>query len=367
MDAPKLRVLLVITPRRFSGAEHVAVWQAQGLRERGHEVLVLTRPNALLEAELARWEIPCRVAGISGKANPGVILRIARVAREFRADVIHTHLSGASLWGSFSGRLLGVPVVAQVHALNTKTCFVYATRIVTCSAGVREHLLAQGVRAERVEVLYNGLPAARFADLRPAAELRQELGLAEGQPVIGCVAHLSPKKGQRHLLEAMVKLRAQFPDLVCLLLGDTTGGEDVLALAETLGLGEGIRFLGFRADAVALMQLMEVVVLPSVAKEGLGLALVEAAFLGKPTVGSDCPGISEAIADGETGLLVPPGDSAALAAALAHLLGDAELRARLGAAGRRRAQALFSQTAMAARAEEIYRAVIARQRRQPAS
>ena len=133
---------------------------------------------------------------------------------------------------------------------------------------------------------------------------------------------------------------------------------ELARLAEALGVAESVRFLGFRTDAVDVMQLMDVVVLPSVAKEGLGLALVEAGFLGKATVGSDCPGIDEVVRDGETGLLVPPGDSAALARALGKLLGDAALRARYGQAGRARAEELFTLQAMAARAEAIYRDVL---------
>lgn len=355
MTERPLRILEVITPRRFSGAERMVVWQAQGLRDRGHEVLVACKPNARLEEELARVGIPGRPLAIAGKANVLAPFRIARLAREFHADVIQTHLSTASLWGSFAGKLAGVPVVAEVHALNSKRCFVYADRIVTCSGGVRQHLLAQGVAPERVEVLYNGLPPERFLNLRPVAEIRAELGLAADQPVIGCVAHLSEKKGQRHLLGALPTLCERFPSLICLLLGEGAQREELEALAGTLGVADKVRFLGFRTDAVDVMQLMDVVVLPSVAKEGLGLALVEGGFLGKATVGSNCPGIDEVVLDGETGLLVPPGDSAALAEALGRLLADPELRARCGRAGRARAEELFTLQAMAARAEAIYR------------
>lgn len=365
MDSTRLRVMMVITPRRFSGAERMVVWQSQGLRDRGHEVLVVCKPNAPLQAALAAAGIPCRPLGISGKGNLLAPFRLAKVAREFGADIIHTHLSTASLWGSFAGKIARVPVVAEVHALNSKTCFVYADLIVTCSAGVRDHLVAQGVPPERVEVLYNGLPPERFQNLKPIAALQAELGLQPGQPVIGVVAHLSEKKGHRHLIAALPELRRRFPGLVCLLLGEGALRSELAAQAEALGVGSAVRFLGFREDAVAVMQVMDVVVLPSVAKEGLGVALIEAAFLGKPTVGSDCPGIKEVIVPGETGLLVPPGDSEALAAALVRLLEDASLRHRLGDAGRDRADRLFTLAAMVSRAETIYGQVLARDHRRP--
>jgi glycosyltransferase involved in cell wall biosynthesis len=350
---------MVITPRRFSGAERMVVWQSQGLRDRGHEVLVACKPNAPLEAALAEAGIPCQPLAISGKANLLAPFRLARLAREFHADIIHTHLSTASLWGSFAGKLAHLPVVAEVHALNSKTCFVYADQIVTCSAGVRDHLVAQGVAPERIEVLYNGLPPERFEGLRPPEELRAELGLLPGQPVIGVVAHLSEKKGHRHLIAALPELRRRFPGLVCLLLGEGSARDELAAQARQAGVADAVMFLGFREDAVAVMQLMDVVVLPSVAKEGLGLALVEAGFLGKATVGSDCPGIDEVIIHEQTGLLVPPGDSDAVGAAVGRLLGDAERRRRYGAAGRDRAGKLFTLSAMAGRAEGIYLQVLA--------
>jgi len=108
---------------------------------------------------------------------------------------------------------------------------------------------------------------------------------------------------------------------------------------------------------------MDVVVLPSVAKEGLGMALIEAGFLGKPAVASDCPGIDEVVVDGETGLLAPPGDAAALAERLTQLLVNPALAERLGNAGRRRAERLFSMDAMAARMEGIYYKILSRHHR----
>ena len=108
------------------------------------------------------------------------------------------------------------------------------------------------------------------------------------------------------------------------------------------------------------MQAMDVVVLPSVAIEGLGVVLIEAAFLGKPVVGSDAPGIREAMLDGVTGLLAPPGDAKGLAAAIDTLLADPELARRMGQAGRERARSMFTVERMAARAEALYRELLER-------
>jgi glycosyltransferase involved in cell wall biosynthesis len=357
-----LTVLTVITPQRYSGAERMAVYLADGLRRRGHRVVFACKRNELLLQELAARGLEAHPLPIAGKVNPLSPCLLAWLARRLRADLIHTHLSTAALWGSVAGKLAHLPTVASVHALNRKTCFLFADLIATCSEGVRQHLLDQGVAPERVQVLYNGVYPEHFEGLPPAAQVRRELQIPPGAPVIGAVAHLSRKKGQEYLLRAAALLRERWPDLICLLVGEGVEREPLTRLARHLGLGDGARFLGYRDDAPRIMQAMDVVVLPSVAKEGLGVCLIEAAFLGKPVVGSDAPGIREVLVDGDTGLLAPVADAEGLAASIAYLLEDPGRAADMGARGRDRARRLFTVEAMARRAEQLYRDLLTRPR-----
>jgi glycosyltransferase involved in cell wall biosynthesis len=225
---------------------------------------------------------------------------------------------------------------------------------------VKQHVVAQGADPAKVRVVYNGIPANRLDGVLSSAEARQMLGLAPDQPVVACVAHLSPKKGQIFLLQAVALLRERFPDLICLLAGEGEMAEQLQLQAVELGIKEQVRLLGFRRDVMSVMQASDVVVLPSIAKEGLGLVLVEAALLEKPAIGSNAPGIDEAVLDGVTGLLVPPGDAAALADSLAVLLDDAALRSQMGQAGRKRALQMFTQEAMVDQFEAIYRELAAK-------
>ena len=336
----------------------MAVYLADGLQQRGHRVVFACKRNESLLRELADHGIEAYPLPIAGKGNPFSPFLIAWLAERIGADIIHTHLSTAGLWGSVAGRLIRVPTLAAVHALNSKACFLLADLIATCSEGVRQHLLAQGVAPGKARVLYNGVYPEQFESLSPVEEVRRELNLAPDAPVIGVVAHLSKKKGQEHLLRATALLRERWPDLVCLLVGEGVEREGLTALAELLGLGEGARFLGYRHDAPRVMQAMDVVALPSVAKEGLGVALIEAAFLGKPVVGSDAPGIREVLVDGETGLLAPVADADGLAERIARLLEDPDGAREMGARGRERARRTFTVEAMARRAEELYRELL---------
>ncbi len=354
----QLSILQVITPSRYSGAERVVTFLSAALQQAGHRLVVATKPNERLEAELNQQGIAVRTPGLSGKLNLAVPLRIVRLAREIDADLIHTHLSTAGLWGSVAGRLLGIPVLAHVHALDAKWCYLLANAIVTPSHGVRQHLIGQGVDPDRIHVIYNGLPAERRTGLTPAEQIRRELELPGEAPVVAVVAHLSRKKGHRYLLEAVARLSGRYPDLHCLIVGEGPLRGELQEHARRLGITCRAHFLGYREDAVAIMQASDIVVLPSVAKEGLGICLIEAAFVGKPTIGSDAPGIDEAIVDGETGLLVAPGDTGALSESIDRLLSDKQLSRRLGENGRRRAQEKFTIEAQSEATLALYRQMI---------
>jgi len=354
-----LSILLVITQRRYSGAERICLALCEELQRRGHRVTLLCKQNGNMPEIASQAGIDVRTPAISGKLNLLAPRRIATLAREVRADIIHTHLSTAALWGTLAGRLAGIPVVAHVHAMNSKLYYQFADRIVTCSAGVKQHLLTQGVAERIVRVAYNGIDLRRFEGLPDRAQVRAVLGISPTSPAIVCVAHLSAKKGQEFLIRAVALLRGRWPELHCLLVGEGIMADQLRSLAGELGVGDRVHLLGFRSDAVAIVNAADVAVLPSIAKEGLGLVLVEAALLEKPAVASNAPGIDEALQDGITGLLVPPGDPQRLADALDRLLADENLRRNMGRAGRQRALETFTIPAMTEAVEAVYRELLA--------
>lgn len=355
-----LTILTVITPARYSGAERMAVYLADGLQRRGHRVVFATKHNDRLLAALHERAIEGRALPISGKFNMATPWLLAWEAARIGADLIHTHLSTAAWLGSWAGRIVGIPTLASVHALNARACFGLADMLAACSEGVRQHMIAQGVPGSTIRVLHNGVYPEQFDALPDRATMRAELGLPPDAPVIGEVAHLSSRKGQRYLVEATAILRERWPDLTCLLVGEGDEHDALVRRVRELGLEDAVRLTGYRHDAPAVMQAMDVVALPSVAIEGLGVALIEAAFLGKPVVGSDAPGIREAMIDGVTGLLAPPGDAEALAAAIGALLADPVLARQMGQAGRERARGMFTVERMAAGAEALYRELLDR-------
>jgi glycosyltransferase involved in cell wall biosynthesis len=229
-------------------------------------------------------------------------------------------------------------------------------RLVAVSHDTKRAYERQGY-PQRIEVVHNGV------DAPPAhanGSLRAELGIPEGAPLVGEVARLCDVKGQRELIAAL----AQVPDARLVLVGEDLeqGGAFRAGLerdAERAGVRDRVVFAGYRPDARALLGELDVFALPSWT-EGLPLGVLEAMASARPVVATPVGGTPELVTDGETGLLVPPRDPDALAAALRRLLADADLRRRLGEAGERRAREEFSLDAMCSRVLAIYDEVVAR-------
>jgi glycosyltransferase involved in cell wall biosynthesis len=354
-----MRIVQFITPSQIGGAEVHVLSLAARLLRRGHDVTVICPRGRDLERELRARDLPLWAPRTTGKFDPVTLIRLARRLRSWRADVLHTHLSTASLLGSLAARLAGVPAIATVHGLNSKTCFQCADRLIAVSQAVKQHLTAQGVPPDRIRVIYNGIDLP--ADVHtPQPDLRQRVAPASAV-VFGTVGRLGPEKGHRYLLEAAAQLsrRAGLPPVHVLIVGQGREEAPLRALAQRLGIGDRVTFAGFQREVWPYLAIMEVFVLPSL-KEGLSLSALEAMALGKPVVASRVGGTPEVVEDGETGMLVPPSDASALAEALASLVRSPEAMERMGRAGRQRVAERFGAERMASEIEEVYREVARR-------
>jgi len=178
--------------------------------------------------------------------------------------------------------------------------------------------------------------------------------LSSPGPVIGTVSVLRGKKGHRFLLEAAARLRQEYPGLKVIVVGDGPGRDGLWREAKALELERTVSFLGFRQDIPRILATFDVFVFPSL-EEALGAAILEAMAAGKAVVASRVGGIPEAVVDRETGLLVPPADSGALAEAVRKLLQDPDLRRRMGEQGRLRVEEQFSLNRMLDRTAALYR------------
>lgn len=356
-----LRVVHLVEALGTGGLERVVQSLARQAREHGLEVSVLCAVRGgPLAAEIESWGTRVRVLGVTGY-RPRDMLLTARAFGEMRPDVVHSHGHFAGVLGRAAAWWAGAPIaVHHLHTLDTtlrarhlgleRFLSRLTHRVLCCSRAVAGHARSVLRLPEALLlVVPNGIEPP------PAVDREQALaGLGRPPaPLIGCVGSLTPHKGQAVLLRALHHLPRDRPTTI-VFVGD---GPEKAAL-ESLAAGQApssrVLFLGSRQDARALLPAFDLVVVPSIAREGFGLAAIEALDAGVPVVASRVGGLPEVVDDGRTGLLVPPGEPAALAAALRRLLDRPEERRILGAEGHRQVEKRFRAATMARRVEDLY-------------
>ncbi len=326
------------------------------LEEIGAEVEVLAAPGAVSGVS--------REGGIKRDllAVPGVLdlaRRVAKLARD--CELIYSNSQKALVVGALAGRIARKPVIWHQHDLLTADHFslghrrlaVFLSnkmirRVITCSQAAAQALIEGGGRPEQVRVVYNGIDPTPFESVETGEvnDLRRELGL-EGVPIVGVFSRLAPWKGQHVLLRALPRL----PDVHAILVGEAIFGEQTYANAlreqsRSLGVEGRAHFLGFRQDIPQLMHLSDVVVHTSVAPEPFGRVIVEGMLACSPVVATRAGGAVEIVDDETNGVLVPPGDTDALAEVLRGLLADRGRARSLAKAGHATATERFSLQAM---------------------
>jgi glycosyltransferase involved in cell wall biosynthesis len=351
------RVMQVITPSHMSGAEMQLVRLTRQMQARGHHFTTVIKRGCRATAEMWRLGIDAKPLAIGGKLNALAIHVLAQHARQTGAEIVQSTLSTASWWCGWLERLSGLRTIGHVQGFTSARWHRQQSHLLAVSQAVKDDLIAQGIAAEKITVLYNALSPAEFVARRDPRIVRDEFGADDDTPVIGTIAHLSEKKGHRDLFAAIPTVCREFPRAQFWIVGQGQLRAELEATARANGTINHVRFLGFRRDMADLMQAIDVMALPS-HREPCALVYIEAALMKKPIVACRAGGAPESVADGESGLLVPVRDSAAIAAALCELL-DNRARARaLGRAGYDRARDLFGWPRFLRTLENVYDRVL---------
>lgn len=356
------RVIHFVTGGFSGGATQVAIQlvNAGVAGDRVEPLLVLRRKRrgdpARIE-ELRAAGTPLRV--VPGWSHLATILALARLCREFQPDVLVAHGFSEHLWGRYAGLLAGVPHLVHVEhntrerytrwrLAQTRWLAARTSRIVGCSEGVRQALLAMGMPEARTVAIPNGIRLQPFAD----ADAHP---LAARIPGLVMVARYSRQKDHDSLLRALALLRGRGlrPPLLLAGGGKAMHRAPLERLAAELGLGDQVRFLGVVRNVPELLMTHRIAVL-STRYEGMPLALIEGMAAGCAVVGSAVPGVREVLEDGVDGLLVPGADPETLADALERLLRDEVLATRLGHAARARAVREYGRERMNGRYEALF-------------
>ena len=362
----RLHVAHVIGSTGVYGAERwvlALLAQQDSTRVRSTLVNVTEGPTPSAVVEVARQRGVAAVdLETGGRFSPRGAMRLARLARGAGVRVLHTHGYKADALGLLAAPLCGARVVATPHGWSRepdrrlaayewldRRLLRFAWRVCPLSPALADDLRRHGVPAARLRLILNGVDLDEVDDQGPAWP-RQP-----GEVVIGYLGQLIARKDVATLLTAFSEVARHREDARLLIAGDGPLDGALRATAAELGLEHRVRFLGYRRDGIAVLKTLDLLVLPS-REEGIPRCVMEAMAAGVPVVASDIPGSHSLIAHRHTGLLAPPGEPSALAAAIAEVLADPAAAKERARHARQRVEEDFSARRMAADYADLYQA-----------
>ena len=383
-----MRVAHVITRMIIGGAQENTLLNCLDLmREHGDDVLLITGPSLGPEGDLLSQgragELPVRLVPSMRRAihplhDMQTQYALRKTLREFKPDVVHTHSAKGGLLGRYVASSLQVPAVihtvhgAPFHPYQSalaraffRRCEGWAAkrchRMISVADAMTDLMVDAGIAPrEKFTTIYSGMDVEPFLRSHQQRDtVRSKYGLKDEHVVVGKIARLFHLKGHDDLITAAEQVARRDPNVRFLLIGDGILRETLTRRIESLGLSEHFVFTGLVAptEVPPLIGAMDVLVHTSY-REGLARALPQALIAGRPVVSYDIDGAREVTITGETGILVPPKDTAALSAALSTLVGDARLRIELGREGQRRFTEQFRHQTMTRRIRQLYQQVL---------
>lgn len=368
-----LRVVHVSKVKGIAGSEGHLLRLLPGLSAHGVGVRMIVLedpryPAGSFYRALQAAGVAVETERLAGHVDVGLAGRLVRRLRELAPDIVHSHLVHADWYGLWAAARAGVPHAVSSRHNDDRFRWTRAVRWANRWAMRRadrviavSHALArfvaevEGVDPSRIVAVHYGLEAQPLLpDGRAAARAR--LGIAQDVPLVGVVARLVPQKGVEVLIDAFPAVRARHPTAQLVVVGDGPLRRQLETRAARLGAGSTVRFTGWLDDAMTVMPACDVVVVPS-RWEGFGLTALEAMACARPVVATNVDALPEIVVHELTGLLVTPGDAAALAWAIASLLDDDGRANALGLAGFARLREHFRVEKMVQATLDVYEAV----------
>ncbi len=369
----KIRVCHIVTRLAVRGVPRHVIDMAVALDPERYVVQVLTGHSEPGEGDL--WQealdlgiavrrIPALQRRIDLSGDVLALWQLYRYLRAYPFDIVHTHISKAGMLGRMAAHWAGVPQVlhtyhgvplewagsglaARLFRLCERRVSRSTSALVAVSQALKNDLLQMGIgKAKRMHVIYNGVHTAMLAEGIGAQ-------VVSASPLLLCIGSLTQEKGLAVLLKALPELRVHFPNLGLCLVGDGPLKEDLQRLVRELNLDTCVHFVGIVDDVRPWLAACAVLVMPSLS-EGMPLAVVEAMAMGRPVIASSVGGLPEVVVEGETGLLVEPGDSHRLAQQIGSLLQKPSELRRMGANGRQRAMRHFTLERAISQLQDLY-------------
>jgi glycosyltransferase involved in cell wall biosynthesis len=364
VTTPTRRLILHTEASRGLGGQEIRILtEVRWLLDHGWDGLIVCQPASRLLVEARRVDLPAAEVPMRGPWDVTALLRLRRLMRARRVALVHTHSSVDSWLATLAAKSLGLPVVRGRHVtipILKRRALVYrlADRIITTGEAVAAHVRRGGVSADRIVAITAGVDTARFHPGVSGKAVRDELGLAPDDKVVGLVANVRGSKGHAVFLEAAREVLTTHRDVRFLIVGEGVGFGDVRRRVDEMGLQTSVIMTGFRRDIPEVMAALDVLVLPSIKSEATSQVIPQALAVGTPVAAAATGGIPEIVRDGETGRLVEPGNAPALARAVRALLDDPDRAREMAAAGQALVRERYSSDVTMAATTDVYRELL---------
>ncbi len=359
-----MHIVHLETGRHLYGGAQQVLYLLEGLAHAGVRSTLVCPPDSAIYTAAGAAGVNVQPMPMAGDLDALFGRRFAHWLSTAHAQLLHVHSRrGADTWGGLAARYAGVPAVLSRRVDSANLPFIgtlkyrpYA-RIICISAEIRRQLQAAGVPPDKLRLVHSTVNAGACQPRWSRADFCAAFGLPADALAVVCVAQLIARKGHAHLLDAWPAIVAAAPRGRLILFGQ--GPEEVRLRQQVgeLGLQDSVSFAGFRHDLLQFLGHADLLVHPAL-REGLGVCLLEAQAAGVPIVATQVGGIPEAVADGVSGLLVPPANSVAFATAVVRLLQDNGTRRAFGAAGRMHVAREYSLAGMVSGNLQVYRELL---------
>lgn len=365
-----MNIFIAESSTAVGGQELAVLLHAEGLMKRGHRLLLILEPGSPIAKMAVERNLPVALMSMRRSRYPQAILAMRRLLQRDRPAILQVNSSRDSWIGSIAARLVrSRPKVIRIRHISTPLNRNLTTQllyrglvdmvVVTGGERTRRGLIERdGLAADRVAAFPIGLDVEYFHPAPPDPDLRHELGLTNGQLLVGLISYLRTYKGHEYFIDAAGRIATKREDVTFIIVGEGPEEQTIRRLIEERQLTSRIRMLGFRDDLLNVFRSLDVFAIPSVEGDTIPQVLMQALAMGIPVVSTTVGSIPDVVIDGETGFVVPPRDSSALAEKILALLDNPELRHRMGAKGRALVEASYSIEKMLDRMEGVYQSLV---------
>ena len=365
-----LTILHTESAKRWGGQERRTFAEAVEFKKRGYRVILAVQPESALGKHAKEAGIEVREIRMKNRDIPKAFFSLFTLIRRERVDIVNTHSSKDSWIASFAAHLALRPILLRTrhvtipisnHPLNI--IYKMPHKIITVGGSTRKDMIEiNRFPPEKIVSIPTGVDLDKFSPDKVQGNIRKELGIEQNTSLVGSISIIRTEKGFPYFLEAAQEILKVKPEARFLIVGHEPKGNTLAQAVKRQGLEGAVIMPGLREDVPQILDSLDVFVLCSL-REAFGQAIAQALAMEKPVVATNVGGIPELVKNNQTGLLVPPADSKALARAILELLEDKEKAERLGRNGRKLIEKKFSQETMVEKIEDLYRELLKKKRR----